>query len=298
MALQKLGVKIDKYYASEINKAAIAQTQLNFPDTIQVGSVTELNAEDIGHIDLLIGGSPCQSFSFAGKRVGMVSELDEEITTLQRYMELKNAGFAFKGESFLFWEYIRILEDLKKINPKIKFLLENVEMQNKWEKVIDTATGVKGVHINSNLLSAQDRKRIYWTNSDYPILQPDDKGLIISDILQAEVEPATVVKSENWIKHISNVEKQKKRLIQVDGEKAIPLLARVYTNWGGNFISLPGGGYRKLSVRECSRLQTVPDSYMWDCSDSKAYKMLGNGWTVDVIAHVLLHTMADSLITF
>lgn len=298
MALQKLGIEIDTYYASEIDEAAIAQTQLNFPDTIQVGSVTELNVEDIGHIDLLIGGSPCQSFSFAGKMQGMISESDEDITTLQRYMELKNAGFAFKGESFLFWEYIRVLEDLKKINPKIKFLLENVKMQNKWEKVIDTATGVSGVHINSNLLSAQDRSRIYWTNSDYEIAQPDDKGIIISDILQAEVEPATVVKSENWLSHISNKDKQRKRYVQVDGEKAIPLLARMYANWGGNFISLPGGGYRKLSVRECSRLQTVPDRYKWGCSDSRAYKMLGNGWTVDVIAHVLLHTLADSIITF
>lgn len=164
IALRELGAKIDRYYASEVDKFAIAQTQLNFPDTVQLGDVRYIDARKLGHVDLLIGGSPCQSFSFAGKRAGMSTKENEEIYTLDRYLELKKAGFEFEGQSYLFWEYIRILHELRETNPNIFFLLENVEMGKKWEKVLSEAIGLQGVHINSALVSAQIRKRIYWTN--------------------------------------------------------------------------------------------------------------------------------------
>lgn len=164
IALRELGAKIDRYYASEVDKYAIAQTQLNFPDTVQLGDVRNIDARKLGHVDLLMGGSPCQSFSFAGKRAGMSTKQNEEIYTLDRYMELKQAGFEFEGQSYLFWEYIRILHELRETNPNIYFLLENVEMCKKWEAVLSEAIGVQGVHINSALVSAQIRKRIYWTN--------------------------------------------------------------------------------------------------------------------------------------
>ena len=125
-ALKEMGIKVDKYYASEIDKHAIAQTQKNFPDTIQLGDVTKIDARELGHIDLLIGGSPCQSFSFAGHRVGMSTSTNEEIYTLDRYLELKNGGFEFEGESYLFWEYMRILHEIRETNPDVFFFLENV----------------------------------------------------------------------------------------------------------------------------------------------------------------------------
>lgn len=141
----------------------------------------------LGHIDLLIGGSPCQSFSFAGKRVGMATKENEKVLSLDRYLELKELGFEFEGQSYLFWEYMRILTELRRLNPNIKFLLENVKMKKEWERVLTEAIGVEGVHINSALVSAQNRKRIYWTNIGQ-IAQPEDRGLLLRDILQTEVD--------------------------------------------------------------------------------------------------------------
>ena len=132
IALKRLGIRTETYYASEIDRHAIRQTQLNFPDTIQLGDVTQVDVRQLEPIDLLIGGSPCQSFSFAGKRAGMSTIDKEEIYTLKRYLELKREGFLFEGESYLFWEYMRILTDIRMYNPDVLFLLENVEMGKKW----------------------------------------------------------------------------------------------------------------------------------------------------------------------
>lgn len=216
IALKELGAHVERYYASEVDKFAIAQTQLNFPDTVQLGDVRNIDARKLGHVDLLLGGSPCQSFSFAGKRAGMSTKQNEEIYTLDRYLELKQAGFEFEGQSFLFWEYIRILHELRETNPNVFFLLENVEMGKKWEKVLSEAIGLQGVHINSALVSAQIRKRIYWTNiriaqttggdwiTDIP--QPEDKGILLRDILEddADVDEKFYLKAQtvqNLIAH-------------------------------------------------------------------------------------------------
>lgn len=207
IALKELGVKVDKYYASEIEKHAIAQTQKNFPDTIQLGSVTEVDARKLGHVDLLIGGSPCQSFSFAGRRNGMSTSTNEEVYTLDRYLELKSQNFEFVGESYLFWEYMRILHEIRETNPNVFFFLENVEMGEKWESVLTKAIGIEGVHVNSALVSAQNRRRIYWTNiktttkgllktvvPDIP--QPEDRGIYLQDVLEDEVDKKYYLKDE------------------------------------------------------------------------------------------------------
>lgn len=167
IALKELGVTIDKYYASEIDKFAIQNTMANFPDTVQLGDVRQVDAKSLGKIDLLIGGSPCQCFSFAGKRAGMSTKSKEQIETLTRYLELKQQGFEFEGQSYLFWEYVRILNELREANPNILFMLENVDMGKRWEAVINEALGIVGVHINSALVSAQVRKRIYWLTSNW-----------------------------------------------------------------------------------------------------------------------------------
>jgi DNA (cytosine-5)-methyltransferase 3A len=190
-ALERVGIKVNNYFASEIDKYAIQVTQKNFPNTIQLGSVLDLDGYKLPKIDLLMGGSPCQSFSFAGKRKGMSTKCETEILTLEHYLQLKSEGYEFEGQSYLFWEYMRILNEVK---PKY-FLLENVEMGEKWEKILSKAIGVNGIHINSALVSAQNRKRIYWTNIGmqpmglfgYPesiIQQPKDKGILLKDILQ------------------------------------------------------------------------------------------------------------------
>ena len=187
IALANLGCFPDKYYASEVDKFAIQQTRHVFPDTIHMGDVTQVDVSKLDKIDLIIGGSPCQSFSFAGKQVGMVTTENIEITDLDQYLDLKIMGFEFTGQSYLFWEYMRILTEVRKYNPDVKFLLENVVMSKKWEAVLTNAIGVEPVKINSNLVSAQNRKRLYWTNIAQ-ITQPEDEGIFIRDILEDNVD--------------------------------------------------------------------------------------------------------------
>jgi DNA (cytosine-5)-methyltransferase 3A len=200
IALTNLGVNF-KYYASEVDKFATAQTKHNFPNVIHLGDVRNVDVSQLSKIDIIMGGSPCQSFSFAGKQKGMVTTTEIKITTLAHYLELKAAGFEFEGQSYLFWEYMRILEGVRKINPDVEFLLENVEMAKYWEGILSRAIGVYPVHINSNLVSAQNRPRVYWTNfqtkenglfgevvTDIP--QPADRKIFLKDILQPENEVA------------------------------------------------------------------------------------------------------------
>jgi len=194
-AIERCGFKVDKYFASEIDKYAIKVTMANYPDTVQLGSVVDIDGYKLPKIDLLMGGSPCQSFSFAGKRKGMATKCETEILTLEHYLQLKADGFEFEGQSYLFWEYMRLLNEVK---PKY-FLLENVEMGEKWERILSKAIGVNGIHINSSLVSAQNRKRIYWTNIGMEssglfgdmqsiIKQPKDKGILLKDVLESDVD--------------------------------------------------------------------------------------------------------------
>lgn len=185
IALRELGIKVDRYYASEINKHAIKQTQLNFPDTIQLGDVRNVHAKDLPKIDLLIGGSPCQGFSFAGKQLNFNDP-----------------------RSALFFEFARILKECRKINPDVKFLLENVRMKREYEQVISDTLGIKPVMINSALVSAQNRARLYWSNIrtapdglfeiKTDISQPQDRGLFLRDILEDDVDAKYFLSHRQW----------------------------------------------------------------------------------------------------
>lgn len=224
IALTNLGCFPDKYYASEVDKFAIQQTRHVFPDTIHIGDVTRVDVSKLDKIDLIIGGSPCQSFSFAGKQAGMATTENIEVTDLDQYLDLKIMGFEFTGQSYLFWEYMRILTEVRKYNPDVKFLLENVVMSKKWEAVLTKAIGVDPVKINSNLVSAQNRKRLYWTNIA-EITQPEDEGIFIRDILEDNVNEKYYVSDkalEGMINHTRvNFEKGNgfgSRIVSPDGK--------------------------------------------------------------------------------
>lgn len=289
IALTNLGCFPDNYYASEVDKFAIQQTRHVFPDTIHIGDVTRVDVSKLDKIDLIIGGSPCQSFSFAGKQAGMATTENIEVTDLDQYLDLKIMGFEFTGQSYLFWEYMRILTEVRKYNPDVKFLLENVVMSKKWEAVLTNAIGVEPVMINSNLVSAQNRKRLYWTNIE-GVTVPEDEGVFLGDIQEDNV-PEKYYISEILCGVKKILAKERGR-----GEKAKCLTATMYKgprNDGCTLVRDYKGRavitdrLRRLTPRECARLQTVPGWYEWIVSDTQIYRMCGNGWTVRVIEHIL-----------
>jgi site-specific DNA-cytosine methylase len=285
IALEKAGIEVDKYYAAEIDKYAIKVAKANYPDMIHLGDVREVKADSLPKIDLLIGGSPCQGFSFAGKQLNF----DDP-------------------RSKLFWEYVRLLKDLK---PKY-FLLENVKMKKESMDVITEALGVEPVFINSNLVSAQNRQRYYWTNIPMDKL-PDDKGVVLADILEGghvdrdkshcidanyfkggnlksyfEKHRRQLVFSDDGMCHVGDADLKghdyNRRVYHPDG-KGPSLCA----SSGGNLepkTYIKPNSWRKLTPLECERLQTVPEGYTDHVSNTQRYKMLGNGWTVDVIKHI------------
>jgi DNA-cytosine methyltransferase len=299
-ALDRNGIKVDNYFASEIDKYAITVTMANYPNTKQLGSVVDVDGYSLPKIDLLIGGSPCQSFSFAGKRKGMATKDEQEILTLDHYLQLKSEGFEFEGQSYLFWEYMRLMYECK---PKY-FLLENVMMGEKWEKILRKAIGVNPIMINSALLSAQNRQRLYWTNIGlepaglfgYPqstIEQPKDKCILLKDVLESEVDEKyylIVINNNRLMQTLSNNKIENNCLIDsynqtIHTDKSITISTRVSA---ANCTHVYKESIiRKLTPIECERLQTIKDNYTNHVSDSQRYKMLGNGWTVDVIRHIL-----------
>ena len=368
-ALERSGVQVDNYFASEIDKYAIKVTQANYPKTNQLGSVIDVDGYSLPKIDLILGGSPCQSFSFAGKRKGMSTKDEQEILTLEHYLELKSEGFEFEGQSYLFWEYMRLLKEVK---PKY-FLLENVMMGDKWEKILSKAIGVNPIEINSSLVSAQNRRRLYWTNigmipgglfGDLQsiIQQPKDKGILLKDVIEEEVDDKYYL-SDKMINYFNSGSKSQSanRMVNINlksqcltasdykgaqcfktGKKEVkqinPSLEsggnqpyqqnRVYDYNGmspalcanksdllildcynnnfrndgkvgtitqhmsrsgmtNGFKAIIDSRIRRLTPVECERLQTVKDNYTDHVSDTQRYKMLGNGWTVDVISHIL-----------
>lgn len=368
IALRELGMPIERYYASEIDKHAIAQTQLNFPDTIHLGDVEKWREWDIEweEIDLLLAGSPCQGFSLAGKMLGH----DDP-------------------RSRLYWVFLDILHHVQSLNPSVKYLLENVRMRPADEVRINESLGIRPVVINSALVSAQNRVRLYWSNiqtkseglwgellTDIP--QPADRGIYIGDILDDEVDEKYYMRNlplnEEAIESIATTQEGASDVVKLDkklkpkalqdkascltagghsggnhsdmdilyirdpwlrknlrtpSDKANALLSCSYKGARANGMSVvPGtwrthkvdGGFReiaggkapcipararndgsgqpvakigcmlrRLTPTECARLQTIPDWYKWGCSDTQAYKMLGNGWTVEVIKHILSH---------
>lgn len=263
--LAKRNIKsLDNYFASEIEKDSIKVTMKNFPNTVQLGDVCEVMGSNLPKIDLLLAGSPCQSFS------GTVSD---------------NKGF--DGKSKLFFEFLRLLNETK----PTYWLLENVEMKKEWEDVITEKLGVQPVHINSSHFSAQSRPRIYWTNIPLSNELPTN-GLVLEDILETNVDAKYFYKESFTRVDSENVE----AILHINGHD---ILKRVNARkskchcltavCGGNQHKkvLDGERVRKLTPVEYERLQCVPDNYTDCVSNTARYKMLGNGWNIDTIVWLL-----------
>ncbi len=262
IALERTGIKVDNYFASEIDKNAIKVAQANYSDTVQLGSIVGIKAEQLPKIDLLIGGSPCQNLSFAGNQI----------------------GFDNGGKSKLFYEFLRLL---KETNPEY-FLLENVKMKQEYQDVISAALGVSPKFIDSSLLSAQMRKRLYWTN--IPFAEIQDQKIFLKDTIEngavdkekAYCVDASYVRNSNpygFIKKsrgtlIFNSNDDLKRFRGMSREELLSKEVIKESCW------------RRLTQGELEKLQTLPPGYTSCVDYSKAAHAIGNGWTVDVIAHI------------
>jgi len=293
VALERAGIKVDKYYASEICDYSIKISNKNYPDIIQIGDIRDIKVQDYKDIDIIIGGSPCQSFSFAGTMNGMTTKEKIEIETLDQYLELKKDNFEFEGYSYLFWEYIRVLKGVK---PKY-FLLENVKMAEKWKKIITNALGIEPIMINSELVAAQSRERLYWTNIPN-ITQPKDKHIYIDNIIQNDIKhtylPITRLDYTNYDK--SKVDKtiHKNTATQIGNSRnfgnAVRSNGKAFTlrRINPNGIIDENHNIREFTPIEAERLQTLPDNYTLidGIKKKERFEAIGNGWTVDVIAHI------------
>lgn len=276
IALERAGIKVDKYFASEIKDIAIQVTQHNYPDTIQIGDVTKIDSSTLPQIDLLIGGSPCQNFSSANltSRDGLEGD-----------------------KSSLFYQYLRLLRELK---PKY-FLLENVKMKKDQEAVISELLGVKPILINSNLVSAQSRPRLYWTNIPN-VVPPADKGIELNDILDDGYSPLSksrcLLVSDS--RPLRTPVKMHHRSYMYSFNTPIYLSKEHYEkcveHYNKNYKGLPAkdivctskvyDGIRYPNQRERERLQTMPEGYTSILTEKQAADVLGDGWTVDVLAHI------------
>ena len=265
VALERAGIPVDAYYASEIDKNAIAISRKNYPNIIRLGDVTKWREWDIpwAEIDLLIGGSPCQGFSFAGKQLNFNDP-----------------------RSKLFFEFVDILNHIRKHNPNVKFLLENVKMKAEWQDVISGYLGVKPIRINSALVSAAKRDRLYWANFD--VKMPDDKGITFDNINQHSTDWL----SDTYIDKVSKWKAQQDPIANttfIGTNSKLPCLtARGYNqSHSGMILISDGNKYRYLTNNEGELAMTLPVDYTAGITDRERARCLGNGWTVDVIAHIL-----------
>jgi DNA (cytosine-5)-methyltransferase 3A len=258
IALNRANIPYDNYYASEIKPHAIKCTLDNYPNTIQLGDILNLKGSDLPKIDLFIGGSPCKG----------ISRLNKNQEGLEH------------SESRLFWEYIRLLDEVK---PKY-YLLENTHGNKEATNTITETLGINPISINSKLVSAQNRPRYYWTNIP-DIKQPLDKGITTNDIFDYSGVLADECRVK-WLNSESGKKSIKNGYTKVNPyPKSGCLTALGHKKWNENYL-YRDGVYKYLSQTEIEKLQTLPVGYTKILSYNEAYDCIGDGWTVDVIAHI------------
>lgn len=272
IALQRANIPIEKYYSSEIDEQAIKVTQKHFPKTIQLGDVRNYEQWEIEQPDIIIGGSPCQDLSSCGKKAGLQGE-----------------------RSKLFYDFVGCL---KKYAPKYFLLENNASMADKYKQEISSILGVEPIMINSNLVSAQNRKRLYWTNIPGVEL-PKDKGILLKDIVvpteeKQQFECSETIRIKNPTTRAYRYAYAKMRTLD---QKANCLgTVQHITNATATNIKYSDDEVYIPTPLECERLQTLPDNYTDILCNTRRYKAIGNGWTVDVIAHIFSYLEKGILI--
>lgn len=260
IALERCGIKVENYYASEIKGHAINHVKKMFPNTIHLGDVKTINVHSLKHIpDLLIAGTPCRG----------VSGLNQKQEGLMH------------PESILFWEFYRIYHELTLINPDIKFLLEITHGKKEATDTITEVMGVNKLSVNSKLVSAQNRPRYYWTNIE-GFKMPDDKGITTDDIFDfsGDLVPGNRIK---WLESESGRKSIQKSYTRINPfPKAGCITASGHKKWNENYL-YRNGEYRFLSIYELEKLQTLPNGYCEGLTYDEAYDLIGDGWTIDVI---------------
>ena len=259
LALEQAGFKVDNYFSSEIDKHAIQVTKSNWPETIHVGDVTKLDASVFPKIDIMFAGFPCQSISNLGKGEGL------------------------EGKSGLFWEFVRLKDGLK----PTYWLVENVSGLKKAIDEITSVLGVEPIRINSSLMTAQKRDRLYWTNIPN-ITQPQDMGIILKDILEPGLPELSILTPgrARWVCSEKGQQCFDKRYAVLDPIKANCLTARSDGSWNSNYVTR-GEQITRLTPIEYERLQGMPSGYTESIRTSERYKSIGNSWSVPIISHIL-----------
>lgn len=289
IALNRVGIKIDKYYASEIDKNSIKVTQTNYPNTIQIGDMTLIDEEflkTLPKIDIILSGTPCRDISKTTTKNGSPS-----------WVKMHEFGRGLQGRhSRLFYNFVEILRWIQENNNKdVKFLFENVDMKQEYKDEINDLLGIEGILIDSCDFSAQNRKRYYWTNIEIPDIK-DKSTKVLKDIML----PTEDVQDKYWYADKEFVfHGEDKSVCATLGINGHDMIKRVTSQHfkcptltscrGGNHQKkvYQNGMCRKLTPLEYERLQTVPEGYTSCVSDTHRYNMLGDGWTIDVITHIL-----------
>lgn len=263
IALDRVGIHVDNYYASEIDPYAVKVSNTNYPDIVQLGDVTQVSSAQLPKIDLLLGGSPCQDFSRAGK------------------------GAAFEGDrGKLFWEFVRLLKETQPTH----FLLENVKMKQEYQDVISEALGVQPVLINSNIFVPQNRERLYWTNIPIAPL-PDKTDTTLPDILNKDREWFDI---QPWALSKWGDKRKVDALRTVEHPEAFTITTN-NTHPKNHYLNADRTQMTRLTPDELEMLQGVPEGYTAHVSNTRRHHMLGNGWTVPVISHIFNGILEDNV---
>lgn len=294
LSAKMAGIKVKKSYISEIEPSALKVLRKRFPNAIFVGDVRKLKGKDFLDANLICAGSPCQSFSMAGRKKGMVTTTNVEVTTLKQYLKLKKEGFEFEGQSYLFWEFVRLHKEITDLQKKMglpvaKFLLENVDMTEKWKSIISTAMGVQPVLFDASLVSAQSRVRLFWTDIA-KIEVPEDMNIKLGDVIKGAVNGVGFrgrkENGNNFYTYPQTTRRDNKSNCLVT---TLGSMTKEGKKYGTGFYTTKNGTVKQLTIEQAEILQGLEAGYtnVEGVSNTARIKMIGNGWAIPVTSRII-----------